>query len=217
MARMTNWSTGWGGLPPSTAARDRTSRPPDSASTAMARTTLDGPIINRQISINFGGAVAGCAVQALLFLNIPGGEDRMYGYSRSVVVLLLLMCMARAGIAGFGYLAPQTALALYGLDAEPGTAIEYLARVWGVRDVILALLVATADRSYLKTLIWACIAIEFSDIFAACKGYVDGYFTYDHLVGQLLTVGVALVPESLALGLICLQDRRQASVAVWVH
>lgn len=130
----------------------------------------------------------------------------MYEYSKSVVALLLLMCLARAGIAGFCYLAPQTALAIYGLEADPGTAIEYLGRVWGIRDVVLAVLVATAKRTYLKTLIWACIAIEISDAYAAFQGYSDGYFNANHLIGQFLTIGVALIPESIALFLIRLQD-----------
>ncbi len=133
----------------------------------------------------------------------------MYGYSRAVVVLLLLMCVARAGIAGFGYLAPQTALEMYGLPGEAGP-IEYLARVWGIRDVVLAVLVATAGRSYLKPLILACIVIELSDALSAWLGYADGYFTYEHLIGQLLTVGVALVPESIAIVLIRGEDRRSA-------
>ncbi len=135
----------------------------------------------------------------------------MYEHSKSVVVLLLLMCLARAGIAGFCYLAPQTALAIYGLEADPGTAIEYLGRVWGIRDVVLAVLVATAKRSYLQTLIWACIAIDISDACAAFQGYADGYFNGNHLVGQFLTVGVALVPEAIALFLIRLQDGRRVA------
>jgi len=59
-------------------------------------------------------------------------------------------------------------------------------------------------------LILACIVIELSDALSAWLGYADGYFTYEHLIGQLLTVGVALVPESIAIVLIRGEDRRSA-------
>ena len=89
----------------------------------------------------------------------------------------------------------------------------YLVRVWGGRDVVIAVLVAAAGRAYLKPLLIACIAIECSDFLAASLAHSAGIFSTDQLLAQYATVLAAFVPETIALALIIRADGRRFTAA----
>jgi len=138
----------------------------------------------------------------------------MYAYGKLVMALLLAMCLARGGLAAWFYLFPAAAFDAFSTPQEPNSIANYLVRVWGGRDVVIALLVATAGRAYLKPLLMACMAIECSDFLAASLAHSAGIFSTDQLLGQYATVLAAFVPETIALALIVRADtRRSAAVA----
>jgi hypothetical protein len=136
----------------------------------------------------------------------------MFGYGRVVGALLAVMCLARFLIAAASYFFPETTLALYDLPAAGKTPLVYFIQVWAVRDMVLAVLVAFAARDHLLPLVSACIVIEVSDAVSALRGYHLGIFQSDDLMAQLVTVGVAFIPEFIAVCLI-LRQRHLAVTA----
>ena len=137
----------------------------------------------------------------------------MYGYGRLVVALVLTMCLVRGGLAGWFYLFPAEAFDAFGTPQAADSIATYLVRVWGGRDVVIAVLVAAAGRAYLKPLLIACIAIECSDFLAASLAHSAGIFSTDQLLAQYATVLAAFVPETIALALIIRADGRRLAAA----
>jgi hypothetical protein len=137
----------------------------------------------------------------------------MYGYGKLVVALVLAMCLVRGGLAGWFYLFPAAAFEAFGTPQAADSVANYLVRVWGGRDVVIAVLVATASRSYLKPLLVACVAIDSSDFLAATLAHSAGIFSTDQLLAQYATVLAALVPETIALALIIRADSRRLAAA----
>lgn len=80
--------------------------------------------------------------------------------------------------------------------------MPYVIRVWAIRDIVLALLVAFANQNTVKTLLLACIAIDFTDILSAHLSGAAGLFNPADTFSLKLTAIAALIPEIMALALI---------------
>ena len=42
--------------------------------------------------------------------------------------------------------------------------MPYIIRVWAIRDIVLSVLVASARDSIIKALLWACVAVDATDV-----------------------------------------------------
>lgn len=126
----------------------------------------------------------------------------------AIAVLVGLMCLVRFGLALFGYLAPEALMAELGGPAADNPQMPYIVRVWAVRDMVLAVLVASARPMMLLPLLIACIIIDATDILSAWLAGRAGLFDGAQTLGLMTTAVAALVPETLALWLIIRRDRR---------
>jgi hypothetical protein len=125
-----------------------------------------------------------------------------------IAVLIGVMCLVRFGLALFGYLAPEALMAELGAPAAANPQMPYIVRVWAIRDIVLAVLVVTARPALLKPLLIACIVIDATDIVSAWLAGRAGLFDGPDTLGLMTTAIAALIPETLALGLIMRRERR---------
>ena len=121
--------------------------------------------------------------------------------TRLVFWLLAAMCTIRFVLAICGYLAPESLMASLGAPAGSNPQMPYMVRVWAVRDIALAVLVATSSGKSLRPLLYACIAIDLTDVASAALGRAAQQYDIAHTVGLMSTAIAALVPEGLALAL----------------
>lgn len=131
----------------------------------------------------------------------------MRGQSAAVMVLVGLMCLVRFGLAAYGYLLPSALMEQLAAPAADNLQMPYIIRVWAVRDMVIAVLVATAGPAMIRTLLVACIAIDATDILSAWLGGRAGLFDPAATLSLMTTAIAALVPESLALLLIARRRR----------
>jgi hypothetical protein len=80
--------------------------------------------------------------------------------------------------------------------------MPYTIRVWAIRDMVLAILVALSNQATIKVLLFACIAIDLTDIWSAHLSGLEGLFSATDTWSLKLTAIAALLPESIALTLI---------------
>lgn len=119
--------------------------------------------------------------------------------TRLVFWLLAAMCAIRGVLATCGYLAPESLMASLGAPAESNPQMPYMVRVWAVRDIALAVLVATSSGQSLRPLLYACIAIDLTDVASAALGGAAHQYDTVRTLGLMSTAVAALVPECLAL------------------
>lgn len=131
----------------------------------------------------------------------------MFRYSRSVIFFLSIALAVRAAIGGFAYFFPSEALSAFNVDLGQSGHGLYMLMVFGMRDIMIVVMILLAPRDYVKTLILCCIGIEISDFAAATLIYLDGAFTQEQWLGQLGAVFGALIPETIALALAYREDR----------
>ena len=77
--------------------------------------------------------------------------------------------------------------------------MPYIIRVWAIRDIVLAVIVALANRGNVKTLLLACIIIDITDTISAQLSGAAGLFGASETWSLKLTAIAALVPELIAL------------------
>jgi hypothetical protein len=116
------------------------------------------------------------------------------------IILILVMCLVRFGLAVIAYINPEFLMAELGFPSDTNTQASYLARVWAIRDIVISALVIyflIKDKKVLIAMIIACIAIDLTDIISAHLGFVDGIFNQKDSWNLKLTAIYALIPEIL--------------------
>ncbi|MBD2092482.1 hypothetical protein H6F67_21780 [Microcoleus sp. FACHB-1515] len=122
----------------------------------------------------------------------------MRGQIWYIALLIGLMCIVRFSLSAVGYVAPYSLMQQLSIPVSSNVQMPYIVRVWAIRDTVLAVLVASANRSTVKTLLFACIAIDVTDIISAHLSGVAGLFNEVETWSLKLTAIAALVPESIA-------------------
>jgi hypothetical protein len=83
--------------------------------------------------------------------------------------------------------------------------MPYIIRVWAIRDIVLAIVVAIADRQTVMTLLLPYIAIDTTDVVSAHLSRVAGLFNVSETRSLQLLAISALIPEIIALALLVFQ------------
>lgn len=112
------------------------------------------------------------------------------------------MCLIRFSLSAVGYIDPLWLMAQLNTPIDSNIQMPYIIRVWAIRDIVLATIVATADRRNVRTLLLACIAIDATDVVSAHLSGVAGLFNISDTRSLQLTAIAALIPEIIALVLI---------------
>jgi hypothetical protein len=126
----------------------------------------------------------------------------MKGQSWYIALLIGLMCLIRFSVSAVGYIDPLWLMTQFNIPIDSNIQMPYIIRVWAIRDIVLAIIVAIADRSSVRTLLLACLAIDATDFISAYLSGVAGLFDASETRSLQLTAIAALVPEIIALVLI---------------
>jgi hypothetical protein len=129
----------------------------------------------------------------------------MRGQIWYVALFIGLMCLVRFSLSAIGYTDPVWLMEQMNMSIDSNIQMPYLVRVWAVRDIVLAVIVAFADRSVVRTLLFACIAIDATDILSAHLSGLAGLFNASETWSLKLTAIAALIPEAIALALLGIQ------------
>lgn len=114
--------------------------------------------------------------------------------------LLMNGSLAARGLLGAAaYLAPTTTARSLGINPTDNPALPYLARVFGARDIVLAILGATATGQARRNLVLAMAAIDTFDITSALLGRRGRYLTTPAATALAAVAVLALVPELIEL------------------
>lgn len=133
----------------------------------------------------------------------------MRGQIWYVAVLIGLMCIIRFTLSAIGYADPHWLMEQLGIPVTSNIQMPYTIRVWAIRDIILAVLVASANKSTVKTLLLACVAIDVTDIVSAHLSGAAGLFNAAETWSLKLTAIAALLPELTALGLLTVRKTQE--------
>ncbi|NJN87133.1 MAG: hypothetical protein HC881_13600 [Leptolyngbyaceae cyanobacterium SL_7_1] len=123
----------------------------------------------------------------------------MIGQAWYIGLLIGVMCLIRFSLAAVGYIDPQWLMEQLGIPVASNIQMPYIVRVWAIRDIVLAVLVAGANKSKAQTLLLACVAIDTTDILSAHLSGVSGLFNAAETWSLKSTAIAALVPEVTAL------------------
>ena len=123
-----------------------------------------------------------------------------------VATLIGIMCLIRFGLSAIGYVDPHWLMQQLGAPLEANLQMPYIIRVWAIRDMVLAILVVFSNQATIKVLLFACIAIDLTDIWSAHLSGLEGLFSATDTWSLKLTAIAALLPESAALALIMLSS-----------
>lgn len=133
----------------------------------------------------------------------------MRGQIWYVALSIGLMCIVRFSLSAVGYADPHWLMEQLGIPIASNIQMPYIIRVWAIRDIVLAVLVACANKSTLNMLLLACIAIDFTDIISAYLSGVAGLFNASETRSLQLTAIAALVPEITAVVLLAVRQTRE--------
>ncbi len=133
----------------------------------------------------------------------------MRGQIWYVAFLIGLMCIIRFSLSAVGYADPHWLMEQLNIPINSNVQMPYVIRVWSIRDIVLAVLVAFANKSSLKTLLLACIAIDITDIVSAHLSGAAGLFNTADTWSLKLTAIAALVPELTALVLLTVRKTQE--------
>jgi hypothetical protein len=128
-----------------------------------------------------------------------------------VAVPIGLMCLIRFGLSVLGYANPHWFMSEIGIALSSNPQMPYAIRAWAIRDMVIAILVALADRQMLKPLLIACVAIDCTDIISAYLSGLEGLFSGANgwLLKLTASAIAALFFEIGALGLMLTDRPRQ--------
>ncbi|MBW4422285.1 MAG: hypothetical protein KME13_24240 [Myxacorys californica WJT36-NPBG1] len=129
----------------------------------------------------------------------------MRGQSWGIALLIGLMCLIRFSLSAVGYADPLWLMQQLSISIDSNIQMPYIIRVWAIRDIVLAVIVALANRDSVKTLLLACIAIDTTDIISAHLSGAAGLFSSSETWSLKLTAIAALVPELIALVLLAIR------------
>jgi hypothetical protein len=112
----------------------------------------------------------------------------------------------RIAVGLVSWLAPELAARLFGLDPKRNRQAPYLARLFGVRDLVLGVATLTVKGPERRRLLLAGLACDAADAGAAGLGYRDGYL-------PAATTALLTAPALAAVGMgaKALADDSQAS------
>lgn len=133
----------------------------------------------------------------------------MKGQTWYVALLIGLMCVIRFSLSIIGYADPHWLMEQLSIPIASNVQMPYVIRVWAIRDIVLAVLVAFAHASTVKALLLACVAIDAADIVSAYLSNLEGLFSVAEAWSLVLVAVAALLPELVALALISLHDLRR--------
>ncbi|WP_019504515.1 hypothetical protein [Pleurocapsa sp. PCC 7319] len=135
----------------------------------------------------------------------------MRGQIWYIAILIGLMCLIRFGLSAFGYAAPNWFMEEIGISLSSNPQMPYAIRAWAIRDIVISLLVALADKTTVKMLLVGCIAIDFTDIVSAYLSGVAGLFgTADGWLLKLTSTAIAaLLLELGALALLSIRETQE--------
>jgi hypothetical protein len=128
-----------------------------------------------------------------------------------IAVIVGFMCIVRFSLSAIAYVDPLWLMEQLNISAGSNIQMPYVVRVWAIRDIILALLVAFADKNTVKSLLLACVVIDATDILSAHLSGVAGLFNLSEVWSLKFTAIAALVPEAIALLLIIWQNQINVS------
>jgi hypothetical protein len=129
----------------------------------------------------------------------------MRGQSWYIALLIGLMCLIRFSLSAIGYFDPSWLMTQFHIPIDSNIQMPYIIRVWAIRDIVLAIIVAIADRRHVISLLLACMAIDATDVLSAQLSGVDGLFNVADTRSLQLTAIAALVLEMIALVLLVFQ------------
>lgn len=132
----------------------------------------------------------------------------MRGQNWYIALLIGLMCLIRFSLSAVGYADPLWLMEQLSISSDSNLQMPYIIRVWAIRDIALAVIVALANRDSVKTLLLACIAIDATDIISAHLSGVAGLFSASETWSLKLTAIAALVPELIALVLLTIHKTK---------
>jgi hypothetical protein len=133
----------------------------------------------------------------------------MRGQSWYIVLLIGLMCLVRFSMSAVGYVDPLWLMAQLNISIDANIQMPYIIRVWAIRDIVLAIIVAIADQRAVMTLLLACIAIDTTDVISAHLSGAAGLFNASETRSLQLTAIAALIPEVIAVVLIVFGQRSE--------
>jgi hypothetical protein len=136
----------------------------------------------------------------------------MRGQSWYIVLLIGLMCLVRFSMSAVGYVDPPWLMAQLNISIDANIQMPYIIRVWAIRDIVLAAMVAIADRRTVKSLLLACIVIDATDVGSAHLGGVAGLFNAAETQTLQLAAIAALIPETIALSLLVFYQTSSAQI-----
>lgn len=119
-----------------------------------------------------------------------------------IALLIGVMCLVRFALSMVGYIDPMWLMEQISIPANTNIQMPYIVRVWAIRDIVLAVLVAFSDRNAVRSLLFACILIDCGDILSAHLSGIAGLFNPSEVWSLKLTAIFALIPESVATFLI---------------
>lgn len=126
----------------------------------------------------------------------------MRGQPLPIAILIGIMCAYRLGLPVVGYAEPVWLMEHLGCPAATNLQMPYIIRVWAIRDIVLSVLVVSARGSIIKALLWACVAVDATDVLSAQISGAASLFNAANTWSLTLTAVAALVPEIAALALI---------------
>lgn len=128
----------------------------------------------------------------------------MRGQNWYIALLIGLMCIIRFSLSAFGYASPHWFMEEVGISLSANPQMPYPIRAWAIRDIVISVLVAFANKTTVKMLLIACIAIDFTDIVSAYLSGVAGLFdTADGWLLKLTSTAIAaLLLELIAIVLL---------------
>jgi methyl coenzyme M reductase beta subunit len=118
-----------------------------------------------------------------------------------VAALICIMCLVRFLLSAIAYVNPHWLMEQLGASIASNLQMPYTIRVWAIRDIVLAILVASSNKNTIKSLLFACIIIDVTDVTSAHISGMAGLFDAAHTWSLKLTAIAALIPESAALAL----------------
>ncbi|MGB3640138.1 MAG: hypothetical protein WBA39_21550 [Rivularia sp. (in: cyanobacteria)] len=125
-----------------------------------------------------------------------------------IAFLIGLMCILRFSLSAVGYADPHWLMEQLNIPISSNLQMPYVIRVWAIRDIVIAVLVASANKNTVKTLLLACIVIDFTDILSAHLSGMAGLFNASDTLSLKLTAISALVPEITALVLLTFRKKQ---------
>jgi hypothetical protein len=119
-----------------------------------------------------------------------------------IAILIGIMCAYRLGLPIVAYIEPVWLMEYFGCPPTTNLQMPYIIRVWAIRDIVLSILIVSARGNIIKALLWACVAVDATDVLSAQISGASGLFNAANTWSLTIAAVAALVPEIAALALI---------------